>query len=278
MTGWLIYHEDNVARNRFFINRWLAAGTKQGAAIELVLAEDLCFGIRNNKPFLLHRLKEGRPDFAVMRTQHQALSRHLESMGIPVFNSARTAELCNDKRKTHALLAGQVPMMDTAYADAGTRACPFPYPVVVKAAHSCGGRAVYRADDEAAFCRALHAVAPDSAVVQPMCDTPGRDVRVYMLGDKVIASMLRFSDTDFRSNVGQGGSSQPYAMTAELKAMVDIIAPHFDIGLVGIDFIFHQGQLLFNEVEDAVGTRMLYMHTDLDIVDAYLEHILAKIG
>ena len=148
--------------------------------------------------------------------------------------------------------------------------------MVVKAAHSCGGRAVCRADDEAAFCRALHAVAPDSAVVQPMCDTPGRDVRVYMLGDKVIASMLRFSDTDFRSNVGQGGSSQPYAMTAELKAMVDIIAPHFDIGLVGIDFIFHQGQLLFNEVEDAGHPDAVHAHRPR-YRGCLPEHILAKI-
>ena len=50
----------------------------------------------------------------------------------------------------------------------------------------------------------------------------------------------------------------------------------FSFGLVGVDFLFHQGQLVFNEIEDAVGTRMLYMHTQLDIASDYLDWILNR--
>jgi glutathione synthase/RimK-type ligase-like ATP-grasp enzyme len=53
---------------------------------------------------------------------------------------------------------------------------------------------------------------------------------------------------------------------------------HFDTGLVGIDFIYHQGRLVFNEAEDAVGTRMLYMHTARDIADEYLSLILSRVS
>ena len=49
-------------------------------------------------------------------------------------------------------------------------------------------------------------------------------------------------------------------------------------GLVGIDFIYHQGRLVFNEAEDAVGTRMLYMHTARDIADEYLSLILSRVS
>jgi glutathione synthase/RimK-type ligase-like ATP-grasp enzyme len=59
--------------------------------------------------------------------------------------------------------------------------------------------------------------------------------------------------------------------------MVEAIAQQFHFGLVGVDFIFHKGELVFNEIEDAVGTRMLYMHTDMDIVRDYLDFILGAL-
>ncbi|NLG58257.1 MAG: hypothetical protein GX540_07585, partial [Clostridiales bacterium] len=52
------------------------------------------------------------------------------------------------------------------------------------------------------------------------------------------------------------------------------LAHRLDAGLIGVDFLFHQGRLLFNEIEDAVGTRMLYALGEGDIVRDYLAHIL----
>ena len=48
--------------------------------------------------------------------------------------------------------------------------------------------------------------------------------------------------------------------------------------LVGIDFIFHEGKTYINEIEDAVGTRMLYQYTDLQIVDMYMAYILEQLN
>ena len=43
-------------------------------------------------------------------------------------------------------------------------------------------------------------------------------------------------------------------------------------------FIYDHGRLLFNEAEDAVGTRMLYQYTKLDIVRLYMDYIVAQMG
>ena len=40
----------------------------------------------------------------------------------------------------------------------------------------------------------------------------------------------------------------------------------------GIDLIFHEGRPVLNEIEDVVGSRMLYAHTDLDIQELFLDH------
>ena len=60
--------------------------------------------------------------------------------------------------------------------------------------------------------------------------------------------------------------------------MVNKVIDIFDFGFVGIDFMFSDGQMIFNEIEDVVGARMLYHLTDLDVVDIYVAHILKTIG
>ena len=117
-----------------------------------------------------------------------------------------------------------------------------------------------------------------SAVVQPLCDTPGRDVRVYMLGKKILQGMLRYSDTeDFRANFGLHHCAKPIDIPDDIRRMALMAAERFDFGLVGVDFIFDHGRALFNEAEDVVGTRMLYQYTDIDIVPVYMDYILGRL-
>lgn len=277
MTGWLVYDPLNVARNRFFIDRWMQAAAGRQVDLRLVTSPEIAYGVTDNRLFLRCAGQDVKPDFVVMRAQHPVLSAHLEQMGIPCHNNARVADICNDKRKTHALFAGQLPMMDSAFLEPDSFHQPFPYPVVVKAAHGCGGRQIFLVSDDDQMMKARQAIAPDSLVVQPLSDETGKDLRVYVLDNRIIASMLRYSDSDFRSNVGLGGGSKPMALAPQVEAYVELVLQHFHFDLAGIDFIRHQGQWVFNEIEDAVGTRMLYMHTDEDIAKRYLDHILSRL-
>lgn len=277
MRGWLVYEAQNIQRNGFFIDRWMQAANAEALDLRLVKTCELTYGIRGGGPFLMMSGLDEKPDFIVMRCNQPLLSLHAESMGIAVFNNSKVARICNDKRLTHSLLAGQVPMMDTAFLAPDAFHVPFPFPLVLKGVQGSGGREVYRADNSAQYQEALKAIAPDHAVAQSLCDEPGRDMRVYVLGDRIITCMLRYSTTDFRSNIGLGAASNPVDLPAQVREYVTIIQSHFSFGLVGIDFIFHRGQPVFNEIEDAVGTRMLYMHTGRDIAREYLALILGQL-
>lgn len=278
MTGWLVYEADNVERNRVFVNKWIAAADKAGVTLHLVFTQQLAWGIQGGQRFLQLIGQRAQPDFVVMRAAHPLLSEHLEAMGIPCFNTAHTAAICNDKRRTHSLFSGLLPMMDTAFVERDRYQQPFPFPVVVKASSGCGGRQVYLAENEDQYIAALGKVWPDSAVVQPLCSQPGVDLRVYVLDNQVIGAMQRQSTADFRSNVGLGASSGPVAPGPQILRYVDIVLQKLDLSLAGVDFIFHNGQPVFNEIEDAVGTRMLYMHTQRDIAAEYLAVILQRLA
>lgn len=278
MRIWLVYEPSQVERNRFFIDRWLDAGGNLGIKIAVVTLDQITPGIKRSLPALFDPAERPLPNCVVMRAAAPLLSAHFEGMGIPVYNNARLSRLCNDKRLTHQLASGIAPMMDTAFINPGDTFCPFPFPVVVKSAQGNGGRQVYLAEDEDGYVSALANIASDEALVQPLCDTPGQDVRVYMLGQTVKASMMRRSSSDFRSNMGLGADTFPYDPGERILDIARAFAHNLQPGLIGVDFIFHQGQLLFNEVEDAVGTRMLYALGEFDIVADYLALILREMG
>lgn len=275
MQGWLVYETENVARNQRFIDFFMAAAKARGVALRLITVDQIVTGVTDGRAFVLPQ----QPDFAVMRCMAPLLSRQLERCGVRVFNSARVSEICNDKRRTHQFFAENgFPALPTAFVSLRAPGHPFGYPMVVKAAGGCGGRQVFRCDTEEEYRMRLAQIAPDGAVAQPLCDTPGRDVRAYVLGNRIVQAMERYSDSaDFRSNFGLHGHARKTELTPEMADHVNQAARLLQFGLVGVDFVFHQGRPYLNEIEDAVGTRMLYQYTDLQIVDDYMDFILREL-
>ena len=114
-------------------------------------------------------------------------------------------------------------------------------------------------------------------VYQKPCATLGKDLRVWAIGNDIITSILRESDTDFRSNFCLGGRATPYKMSEEEKSLVKRILSLVESDYIGIDFLFDGGHLIFNEIEDTVGARMVYDKTDIDIIKLYCDYIKKNI-
>jgi gamma-F420-2:alpha-L-glutamate ligase len=87
---------------------------------------------------------------------------------------------------------------------------------------------------------------------------------------------LRRSKEGFRANYSLGGEVVEYFLSEDETNRVHQIIEHFSFDLVGIDFIVgDDSALIFNEIEDVVGARMLYECTSIDIVDHYLRYLKA---
>ena len=234
-TIWLVYESSSVVRNQFFIDQWNRAAGEQAADLHTVLYEDLLYGIKAGQPYLSHNKGLDLPDAAVMRLNQPLLSAQFELLGIPAFNNSVVARICNDKRLTHQYISGITQAMDTIFLRGDETDSPLPYPVVVKSVHGCGGRQVFLARDRQAFQTAMDTLRPNEALVQSLCDTPGKDVRAYVLGKEIVAVMMRYSAEDFRSNIGQGGKAVPYELSSGDEEIVRQIISMFEFGLVGID-------------------------------------------
>lgn len=202
----------------------------------------------------------GPADFVINRTNDPAVARRFEAQGVRVFNPAAFCALSNDKDACYRFMAAK-----------GVEILPIDQtepPMVVKPKDGHGGQGVR-------LILPGEPVPPQDGnlVYQAVADTPGQDLRVWLLGGEIYAACLRRSATDFRSNYCLGGSAAVYPLTPAERAQVIDIAALVQADYYAIDFVRHQGRWVFNELEDTVGARMLYDLTALDPLADYCRYI-----
>ena len=282
-TGWLIYRKKDAERNSHNITFYERAGQKRGIQILLRYFEEFSYGTDGEGLTLSY---EGGfvelPDFVVMRADEPLFSYHLELMGLRVFNNSYLSLVANDKARTlQVVSAAGVSTPETRLArhsDALKKARELGYPLVIKPRDGHGGIDVLWIKNEASLAETLRDYQHDTFLLQKPVSDLGKDLRVYVVGKKVVAAMLRQREDDFRSNYCLGGSATCYTLSEEEMALVQKVISLFDIGFAGIDFMFSGGRMILNEIEDVVGARMLYHLTDMDVVDVYVQHIAETIG
>lgn len=285
LFGWLLYTKGDYERNSVFARRFLDKGNHTESTLKLVFKDDLFYGTYHNQLCLMDGAGNliSAPDFVINRSIDPLMSKHLEAMGVKVFNSSTVAEICNDKARTYLEISRLgLPMVDTLFIgkkELTQKALPFDFPVVIKTVSGRGGKEVFLARTADEVGEIARSVSEDRLVVQKLCGSPGKDVRVFVVGKKIAGAIVRHSKGDFKANFSLGGTAEAYRLNPKETEHVLRIINSIDFDMVGIDFIFDEkGDFLFNEIEDVAGSRTLSMTSSVDIVELYLEHIYSKCG
>lgn len=277
-TGWLIYSKKDAKENASFINRFIKEAQDQNINLYLVLRENLKIGIIDNT-HICHLNKQSikLPDLAIIRTIEPLLNLHLETLGVKVFNSSMVSRICNNKALTHSMINRlNIPMVDTLFLHGKnlTKQAPMNFPFVLKDAESRGGAHVHLITGPTEWHENIARYSSKNLIIQSSNAQHGKDLRVFVVGKKIIGAVLRESSTDFRANYKLGGSATWYELTHIEKEIIYKIINHFDFGMVGIDFLIGlDGKLLFNEIEDVVGSRILSVVSNKNIINEYITHI-----
>lgn len=232
----LIYTEEEAKRNRFAVQK---ITSELGA--ELVTPD-----------------YRGDAEYVINRTNDYKIAEYFESRGIRVFNSSAFTKLANDKQACYDFMElSGIEIMQTH--------CKTP-PFVKKPRNGHGGQGVV-------MCHSADEYDENMVCQKPASDL-GKDLRVWIIGNEIITAILRQSKTDFRSNYCLGGEALPYTLNDDETKQVKKIISLLDGGsYYGIDFVFNNGKIVFNEIEDTVGARMVYDKTDIDIIKIFCDYI-----
>ncbi|HLR60352.1 MAG TPA: ATP-grasp domain-containing protein [Pseudogracilibacillus sp.] len=275
-TGWLIYKKQDALENQSYINWFKEEAKMQNIYLKLILKEDLLIGIDGINYLTLYKNQIlDLPDFCVIRTIDATLQAHFAAQNVSCFNNYQTSIICNDKSASHIEIAQLgIPAVQTFHFDSYPQAPPLSYPFVLKAVNGRSGSEVFFIDNKSDFLNTEKKINNQNFIIQSADVQYGKDLRVFVIGKKIIAAVLRESTADFRANFKLGGTATLYHLNENESKLIKKIIHHFDFGLVGIDFLINnEGDLLFNEIEDVVGSRILSETTDINLLRKYITYI-----
>lgn len=218
----------------------------------------------------------------------------IEERGIPVVNSPRTIERSVDKFYTDALLreAG-LPTPETVVCERATDAMEAIHAmlarrdegasagVVIKPIFGSMGHGIVRVSDPDVAFRVLQTLEQLRAVfyVQRAVDCGGRDVRVFVVGGRVIGAIeRRAEDGDWRTNVSRGGSARAFELSPAWESLALRAAAALGAEYAGVDLLpAVDGTVFVLEVNGVPGWQGLQRATGIDVAGAIVEHLIGSI-
>ena len=204
--------------------------------------------------------------------------------GVPVVNSPRALEACVDKYLTTARLdaAGLrvPPTVVCQHADAALEA--FEHlggDVVVKPLFGSEGRGMMRINDPELAWRTFRTLERTGAVMylQQAVRHPGWDLRVFVLGGRVLAAMRRHAGGCWRTNIAQGGRAEAVAPGAEEGRLALRAAAAVGAAVAGVDLLPRPGGGWYVlEVNAVPGWRALAPAAGVDVAAETLRFLAGE--
>lgn len=266
--------------------RWLMNSAKRhGLHMEYKTNADY-YALLNSNEVLPN---PGEQDFILFWNKDVSLGANLEAMGYRLFNPSEAIRLCDNKSFTTAALAGIVKMPKTfkvpmTFDTIGYTKDDFidflgeelSYPFVIKECWGSYGGQVYLATSKKeAFSIFSRIDGTECIACEYIHQSKGRDLRAYVVGNRVVAAMERRNDNDFRANITSGGTSHPYKITKEQEEMAITAAKALNLDFAGVDLLFLENdEPILCEVNSNAQFIGLHQATGIDITDAIIKHII----
>ncbi|HUL03505.1 MAG TPA: RimK family alpha-L-glutamate ligase [Gemmatimonadales bacterium] len=209
----------------------------------------------------------------------------LEDRGVRVMNPPRAIERTVDKSWTTALLeqAG-LPVPETVVCERAEQAAAafrdLGGDVIVKPLFGSMGLGMVRVSDPDMALRVSRALEAIRGVyyLQRVVDHAGCDVRVFVVGGRVIGAIERRAP-GWRTNLAQGGTATSIALPSDWAAMALRAAAVVGADYAGVDLLpARDGATYVVEVNGIPGWRGLQGATSVDVAGAIVEHLLERLA
>ncbi len=215
------------------------------------------------------------------------LSALLENKGITVINSSKIASLCGNKlMATLILVKANVPAPKTFLAFSIKSALnaieKVGYPAIIKPVIGSWGRLVAPLKDP----QSARAILEDRDsmfplyqiyYIQEMIKGVERDIRCFVIGDKAIAAIYRYSSSgEWRTNTARGGRVEKCEVTPEIEELSISATKAFGDGVYGVDLMEGSKGLLVHEVNYTTEFRNSVPATGADIPGLILDYAVRR--
>ena len=212
-----------------------------------------------------------------------AVLRQFEMMGVYPVNESVAIERSRDKLRSLQLLARDgVGLPITAFSNASTRTDELlnivgGAPVVIKLLEGTQGIGVVLSETHKSaksVVEAFHGADIAILVQEFIKEAEGRDIRAFVIGRRIVASMERTgAKDDFRSNLHRGGSARMVELTAAEKSTALRAARSMGLNVAGVDMLRSAHGPVVMEVNSSPGLEGVETATGVDVAEAIIGFI-----
>jgi ribosomal protein S6--L-glutamate ligase len=154
-------------------------------------------------------------------------------------------------------------------------------PVVIKLLEGTQGIGVLLAESiesAEAIIELLQNQRQNVLVQKFVAESKGRDIRAFVVGDRVVAAMRRVAQgQEFRSNVHRGGRTEPVLLDEDYCETAVRAAQIMGLRVAGVDLLEGKEGPLIMEVNSSPGLEGIETCTQLDIAGAIIDYIAAQV-
>jgi len=217
-----------------------------------------------------------------------AVVRQFEMMSTYTLNRSQAISRSRDKLRSLQIMAKQgisMPVTGCAHSTRdvdGLINSVGGAPLVVKLLEGTQGIGVVLAENRNAaesVIEAFRGLKANIIVQEFIKEAMGQDIRCFVIGDKVYASMMRQApEGEFRSNLHRGGRASQVKITPTERATAVKAARAMGLNVAGVDILRSAHGPVVMEVNSSPGLEGIETSTDQDVAGAIIDFIEKTAG
>jgi len=254
--------------------RFVEEADKYGIDFSLVFADeiDLIVSRDDRKSIRFCNDIVALPDSILARTGsgtgyfNLSVLRQFERLNVPTLPNSASIEASKDKMYANQILAqAGLPIPKTMLTRFPCKAelveKVVGFPCVIKVVTGSHGAGVYLCETAKQFEDLSELISSldfkNSMIVQEYVQySEGRDLRVIVIGGRVVGAMLRQStDGSFKANISRGGEGTAFDVDDQMELLAIQTAKVLDLDIAGVDLLFHSDGYRICEANSSPGFR-----------------------
>lgn len=281
-----------LSRNRklYSTRRLVEAGEEHGHDVHVFDTLKCYMDIVSHRPSILYKGEKLEGFEAVIPRigasitfYGAAVLRQFEMMGVYPLNESVGITRSRDKLRSLQILARAgvgLPLTGFAHSTDDTQALidlVNGAPLVVKLLEGTQGRGVVLAETNKAaesLIDAFRNLDANFLVQEFIKEAGGSDIRCFVIGDRVIAAMMRQAkEGEFRSNLHRGGTATRIKLTPEERSTAVRAASKMGLNVAGVDILRSNHGPVVLEVNSSPGLEGIEKATGLDVAGKIYDFI-----
>jgi len=246
--------------------------------------------VEEEKPQLFYRGRRALDQDAVIPRNGASVThygcavvRQFEQMGVFSVASANAIAVARDKLRSIQILSRhEMGLATTAFVrQRGDVLRAIEQvggaPVIIKVLEGTQGIGVILADSPKiaqAIIETLQSAKQNVLIQSFVAESRGRDIRAFVVGDRVVAAMRRLAQGDeFRSNVHQGGRTEAVKLEPSYERAAIRAAQVLGLRVAGVDMLETSSGPKIMEVNSSPGLEGIEGATGVDVASAIVDLI-----